>query len=382
MNEHTVIVGTGLAGYTTARELRRLAPDQRLSLVTADDGSAYSKPMLSTAYRKGQGPGDLVQASAEDMAENLDADILTGLDVEAIEPDTGRLILDDGHLEYDRLVLALGANPLPPPVRGSAADRVLQVNSLADYRLFREAARDARRVLIIGGGLIGCEFANDLIEGGYQVDVVFPEPHPLPQLLPEPPGRALATALERLGARLFSGRTVESVDGDGERLRVRLSDDTVRQADLVLSAVGLAPRTALAESAGLAVDRGIRVDRYLRSSDSRIHALGDCAEVEGHLLCYVAPLTAAARALARTLAGEETAVHYPVMPVTVKTSCCRVVAWPPAPGTEGEWRHDGEGSDLRGEYRTAEGRLAGFYLTGSRLRERMAMAEAMPPLID
>ncbi len=381
MNNSVVIVGTGLAGYTTAKEFRKHDPDSRLTLITADDGRAYSKPMLSTAYRKGQTPEDLVQADSEGMEEMLNAEIITGVDVRAIEPEAGRLVFDDGHLEYDQLVLAVGADTLPVPAQGPAMDQVYQVNDLTQYGRFRKVADRARRVLIIGGGLIGCEFANDMTEGGFAVDMVFPERQPLPNLLPADAGGVLASALTDLGVSIHAGRTVDRVERDGEGVLAVLSDGSSVQADVVLAAVGLRPRTALAADAGLTVDRGIAVDRWLRTSGSSIYALGDCAEVEGYNLCFVAPLTASARALGRTLAGDETAVRYPVMPVTVKTSCCQVVCWPPPAGVDGHWSMDGEGHDLRGEYRNDDGTLLGFLLMGQRIRERMALSGQMEPLI-
>lgn len=381
MQEHVVIIGTGLAGYTTAREFRALAPEARLTLVTSDDGVSYSKPMLSNALRKGQSAAGLAQASADAMAESLQADVLTGVDVRAIEAQTRQLVFDDGQLEYDQLVLATGAEPLTPPFADRTRGRVFQVNNLQQYAGFRDALEKEARVLIVGGGLIGCEFANDLAESGYGVDLVYPEDLPLSALISGPAGQGLADALERLGVRLHPRRTVESVEPHGDGIQAHLSDGTGLRAKLALSAVGLRPRTGLAEEAGLEVDRGIVADRFLATSDDNIYALGDCAQVEGYSLCYVAPLTNAARSLAKTLAGERTPVHYPVMPVTVKTSCFRIVAWFPEDPSRGQWQHDGSGANLRGEFRDGEGVLQGFYLTGKLIRERMALSREMPPLI-
>ena len=112
-------------------------------------------------------------------------------------------------------------------------------------------------------------------------------------------------------------------------LRVTLSDDSRVDAELVLSAIGLRPRTALAQAAGLAVNRGVVADRWLATSAPHVYAIGDCAEVEGHTLPYVLPLMQQGRALAATLAGTPTPVIYPAMPVTVKTPACPTVVCPP-----------------------------------------------------
>ncbi|QIT56596.1 FAD-dependent oxidoreductase [Aquisalimonas sp. 2447] len=377
-----VIIGTGLGGYNTAKELRKHDAETPLTLITADSGRSYSKPMLSTGFRKEQTPADLVQGEPEAMAEQLDARVITGTRVEAVDREASVVRLEGGEtVPYDRLVLAMGADTFTPPVDGDAAGDIFQVNDLDQYERFRSAAADVRRILIMGGGLIGCEFANDLREAGYQVDMVFPEPLPLPRLLPERPAKALHEALTELGATLHTGVTVEAVNRAGGGYAATLSDGRALEADVVLAAIGLKPRTALAEAAGLTVGQGIRVDSTLATSDPAIFALGDCAEVEGCVLPYVAPLTNAARALGQTLAGEVTQVNYPVMPVTVKTSCCQVVAWPPTAGADGEWQFDGDGRDLRGEFRDAEGHLLGFALTGKRIKERMPLTKEMPGLL-
>lgn len=377
-----VVIGTGLAGYTTARELRKHDQDTPLTLVSADSGRAYSKPLLSTGYRKEQQPSELVQAGPEAMAEELNATVMTATAVASLEPEQRRVRLTDGNtLAYDRLVLALGADPMTPRLGGDAADAVFQVNDLDQYERFRAAADPAQRILIMGGGLIGCEFANDLALAGYAVDLVFPEPWPLPRLLTETPGRALHEALVEQGVRVHSGGTLAAVDYAGEGLVATCDDGSRLEADVVLAAIGLRPRTNLAAAAGLDCGAGIRTDRWLASSDPAIAALGDCAEVGGYVLPYVAPINQAARALGRTLAGEPTPVHYPVMPVSVKTSCCPVVAWPPAADAAGTWSFDGDGRDLRGEFRDDQGALHGFVLTGKRIKERMSVTREMPPLL-
>ncbi|MDN3517146.1 FAD-dependent oxidoreductase [Aquisalimonas lutea] len=377
-----VIIGTGLAGYTTARELRKHDTETPLTLVTADSGRAYSKPMLSTGYRKQQTPSDLVQGEPAAMAESLDAQVLTGTSVEALLPGESAIRLTDGTtLPYEQLVLALGADPIAPPLGGDAAEAVFQVNDLDQYERFRAAADDARRVVIMGGGLIGCEFANDLREAGHGVDLVFPEPLPLPRLLPEQPAWALHAALTEMGVAIHTGVTLVAVDHGTAGVVATLSSGRTLEADVVLAAIGLRPRTSLAKTAGLTVEQGIRTDRWLATSEPNIYALGDCAAVGGYVLPYVAPLTNAARALGRTLAGEPAPVHYPVMPVTVKTSCCQVVAWPPPEDAPGAWQFDGEGQNLRGEYRDTAGTLHGFALTGKRIKERMPLTKEMPPLL-
>ena len=150
----------------------------------------------------------------------------------------------------------------------------------------------------------------------------------VPLLLPEPASAAVGRGLADLGVTFHFGPLAQAVNhGDNNQLVTELSDGTRIESDVVLSAIGLRPRIALAKEAGLAINRGIITDKTLKTSAEDIYALGDCAEVQGHVLPYVLPLMASARALAKTLAGEPTPVSYGVMPVTVKP--LRIMA--PAP---------------------------------------------------
>ncbi|MDH1158052.1 FAD-dependent oxidoreductase, partial [Pseudomonas otitidis] len=167
----------------------------------------------------------------------------------------------------------------------------------------------------------------------------------------------------------------------GEALEAHLSDGTHLSCDLVVSAVGLRPRTALAAAAGLDVNRGVVVDRELRTSHANIYALGDCAEVDGINLLYVMPLMASARALAQTLAGTPTAVSYGPMPVTVKTPACPLVVSPPPRGLDGEWTVEGAGADIKALCRDASGHLLGYALTGAAVQEKLALNRELPPVL-
>ena len=376
-----VIIGSGLAGYTLARELRKRNKELPLTLVTADDGAFYSKPNLSNALAQGKTAAQLASASAEKMAADLHADIRTQTRITAIDRVGKTVSTDQGEVPYSRLVLALGADPFAHGLTGTAADRVMSVNDLADYGRFRASLADNKRVILLGGGLIGCEFAHDLAHAGYSVDVIHLGTWALDRLVPREMGQALAAALEAEGVRWHFGRRAQTVEQSGSALRVMLDNGEAEEGDLVLSAIGLKPRTALAQAAGLAVKRGITVDRTLATSDPDIYAIGDCAEVEGFVLPFVQPLMQQARALAATLAGELTRVSYPAMPVVVKTPSYPLAVLPPAPGTEGGWQVECGAGGICALHQDTAGVMQGFALSGNRAAERSKLAQQAPALL-
>lgn len=347
MSAPVVIIGTGLAGYNLAREFRKLDSETPLLLITADDGRSYSKPMLSTGFGKNKEADGLSMAEPGAMADQLKAEVRTHTRISGIDPGHKRLWIGEEAVYYRDLVLAWGAETIRVPIEGDAADAVFPINDLQDYARFRTAAVGKRRVLILGAGLIGCEFANDLMLGGYEVDLVAPCEHVMPTLLPAAAAAAVQTGLEGLGARFHLGPVLTRLQRSGEGLEAHLSDGQVVTCDLVVSAIGLRPRIDLAAAAGLQTGRGILVDRYLQTSHANIHALGDCAEVDGLNLLYVMPLMSCARALAQTLAGTPTSVKYGPMPITVKTPACPLVVSPPPRGTQGVWSVEGQGADIK-----------------------------------
>ena len=381
MSAPLVIVGTGLAGYNLAKEWRKLDSETPLLLITADDGRSYSKPMLSTGFGKNKDADGLAMAEVGAMAEQLKAEIRTHTRITGIDPGHKRLWIGEEAVPYRDLVLAWGAEPIRVPVAGDAEDAIFPINDLEDYARFRAAAAGKRRVLILGAGLIGCEFANDLRLGGLEVEVVAPCEQVMPGLLPAAAAAAVQTGLEGLGARFHLGPTLANLQHQGEALQAHLSDGTLIDCDLVVSAVGLRPRTALAAAAGLDINRGVMVDRQLRTSHANIFALGDCAEVDGLNLLYVMPLMNCARALAKTLAGEPTAVAYGPMPVTVKTPACPLVVSPPPLGRHGEWTVEGAGADIKALCRDADGALLGYALTGTAVQDKLALNKELPPLL-
>jgi rubredoxin-NAD+ reductase len=376
-----IIIGSGLAGYNTAKELRKLDTAAPLLIIAGDSGPFYSKPMLSNALASKKEAAAIALNTPEQMATQLNATVRAKTRVDAIDAAAHTLRIGEETLAYSKLVLALGADQIRLPLTGTAAPDILTVNDLDDYTAFRKLIAGKKRVAIIGAGLIGCEFANDLATGGYAVDVIDIAAQPLGRLLPPEGGALLQAKLAALGVQWHLGASVRSVGHAESGYTVTLTNDAVLHADVVLSAVGLRPRTELAAAAGIQVNRGIIANRHLETSAPDVYTLGDCAEIEGLVMPYVMPIMHATRALAQTLAGKRAAVSFPAMPVMVKTPACPTIVSPPATGATGTWQVEATADGVKSLFIAADGKLLGFALNGSATAERAKLAPQLPPVL-
>ncbi|MGD8909609.1 MAG: FAD-dependent oxidoreductase [Chromatiales bacterium] len=363
-DEYVVIVGAGIAAWSVAESIRRHDLETPILLVSACEGLSYPKPALSTALAQGKSADDLVEQDAAGRAAELNLAVRTETRVIKIDPKKRRLTTAKGGIQYGKLILALGAHQRQLPIAGDGAASILQVNDLAAYKKLRSRLEEqVEHVTILGAGLIGCEFADDLTSAGYRVSVVDPADHPLASLLPFTTGTQLGHRLESKGVEWHFNTTLDSAECSGKRLRAVLSDGEAIETDLILSAAGLVANTQLAEKAGLSVSRGINTDRLMRTSERDIYAIGDCAAVEGEVFCYIEPIHRQAEAIAADLRGE----HRPFDPlpplVRVKTPCFPLTICPPRK-QDGVTLLPHQTSDQERIDYLEEGQLVGFVLSG------------------
>ncbi|MEH6581185.1 MAG: FAD-dependent oxidoreductase [Halioglobus sp.] len=377
-----VIIGTGLAGYNLAKEFRKLDQTTPLVMLTNDDGRFYSKPLISVGYHKNKSADQIATASAEDMAGLLAADIRIFTEVIAVDPDSQLIETTTSKLHYEKLVFATGARCIEAPLEGDGLEKVHSINDLLDYSKFRTAMVNKRKVLIIGAGLIGSEYCNDLILSGYEIDVVDPLDSVLGTLLPKTAADSVKNALESKGAKFHFGTVVKRIDKKGVGVQATLGNGETIDADIVLSAIGVRPNLKLAEQCGLETNRGIVTDLALQTSAKNVYALGDCAEVDNHVLFYIAPLMACARALAKSLVGEPCNVYYGAMPVTVKTTLFPIIVSPPPKNVVGQWVIEASSpSGVRALFRDSNDALLGFALTGDHISNQDELAKQVAPIM-
>lgn len=383
-----VIIGSGMAAYAVAREFRKLDPDTALMMICADDARNYSKPTLSNALVGNKAPAQIALGDAEKMSNQLNMQILNHTWVKKIDTAAHCLSLEkDGQTtqqSYSKLILALGATPIRVPLQGNAADQLHVVNNLNDYTAFRAELdqKTAQRVVILGAGLIGCEFANDLQQSGHQATVIDLAEQPLARLLPSDVAQVFQEKLQQAGIGFELGTTVNAIDQHADAYAVSLANGKVLDADVVLSAIGLRANTQLAEQAGIQVSRGIVANTQLETSVADIYAVGDCAEVHGTLLPYVMPIMQQARALAKTLSGTTTQVHYPAMPVAVKTPAAPLTVLPIPHEVEVSWTIETQEDGLIAKAIDANDTLRGFVLLGASAgKQRLSLSKLVPDLI-
>ncbi len=303
-DDYVVIIGAGVAGWSVAETLRAADYDSPILLVSACSGASYPKPALTTALANGKSADDLIQQDADSKAEALGVDLRTDTRVIKVDTDKRRLVTSKGAISYGKLVLALGARQRDVALQGDAVDQVFKVNDLVSYRCLRKRLdAGAKRVTLLGAGLIGCEFAEDLSSAGLQVNVVDPAYRPLARLLPQEMSPLLQRRLAEKGVVWHLGQSLDRLDRSGTSLRATLSSGDAYETDLVIMAAGMQPQTALAEKMGLRIDGGIWTDYDMRTSDPDVFALGDCAAVDGRVYGYIEPIKRQAQAIAGAIVG-------------------------------------------------------------------------------
>ncbi len=326
-DEYVVIVGAGIAGWSVAEAIRRREPTRPVLLVSACPGLVYPKPAISMALAMNKKPEDLVDTDAAGKAAELNIEVRTDTRIVKLDTRRRRLTTVRGGIQYGKLVLALGAHQRVLPLDGDAADDVARVNDLGSYKQFRaKLTPEVKHITILGAGLIGCEFADDMTSAGFQVTVVDPADRPLQSLVPRAVSAELVSRLAHKGVDWRLGSTMLSLAKATKGYKAVLDDGCSVQTDIVLSAAGLIPNTQLAAKAGLAIDAGVAVDNTMRTSAEHVYAVGDCASLAGQVFAYIEPIRRQAEAIAADIAGARerfmplpplVKVKTPTMPISV-----------------------------------------------------------------
>ncbi|MGN5143426.1 NADH:flavorubredoxin reductase NorW [Aeromonas caviae] len=377
ISREIVVIGSGFAAQQLVKSLRKLDWDQPIRLITADSGDEYNKPDLSHVVSRGCPAAAMTRLSGSDFAEQQRIALLPHSPVLGIDPARRLVLTEQGEFPYGKLVLATGASAVRPDLPGS--EHLVTLNSQQEYAAIEAQLRQARRILVLGAGLIGCELAMDMASAGKEVTLVDLADSPLSALLPAALTEPLQQALRSQGVSLQFGTGLASIDAQpGDGWRVTLTDGRISEQDLVIAAIGLRPNQALARGAGLAVERGILVDDRLQTSDPHIFALGDCMQWQGQLLPFLQPIVLGANALARTLLGTPTLLALPPMLVKVKAPRYPLQLAGRTRGEELAWQCRWNSHGMVAEAHDEDGKLCGFVVGGDQMSAAFPLLRQLP----
>ena len=303
MKEKLVVIGNGMAGIRTVEELLKLAPDMYEIVVFGEEPYGnYNRIMLSPVLA-GDKTIDEIMLNDEQWYADHGITLHKGKRVVEIDRVRRQVVAEDGTTEsYDRLLVATGSRPFILPVPGNDLEGVIGFRDIADVDTMLEAARNRRHAVVIGGGLLGLEAANGLMQQGMSVTVVHLLDTLMERQLDRPAAEMLRKSLEERGLHFLMPAETEAIIGQERVEKVRFRDGTEIYADLVVMAVGIRPNVELAKAAGIHCERGIVVNDTLQTYDPRVYAIGECVQHRGKTYGLVAPLFEMARVCANHLA--------------------------------------------------------------------------------
>jgi 3-phenylpropionate/trans-cinnamate dioxygenase ferredoxin reductase component len=273
-----VIVGASLAGAKAAEELRDRGFDGRVVLVGSELERPYERPPLTKEYLRAESAREKAYVHEAAFYQHHEIELLTGSTATAIDPGAARVTLEDGReLAYDRLLVTTGAEPRRIQILGAELDGVYYLRTLADCDALRERLNAGGKVVVVGAGWIGSEFAASARQRGLDVTVIDPLALPNERIFGAEIGAFYRDVHAQHGVDLLLGSGVETFEGDRAVTGVRVSDGQLVDCDFAVVGIGVAPRVKLASDAGLKVENGILVDEKLQTSVPNVFAAGDVA---------------------------------------------------------------------------------------------------------
>ncbi len=277
MSAGVAIIGAGLAGLAVARTLRAEGFDERIVMIGEEPQAPYDRTTLSKSVLAGDvvEPPPLVPPA---WYGETGIELIAGRRVLAIDPGSGGVQFDgEGQLKARRIVLATGASPRRPPIPGVDSRRVFLLRSLSDVHKLQAALRDASRIAIIGGGLIGCEVASTARKLGRSVALIESSEEFLLRVLGPQVGSWGRSALTDIGVDCYPGCQVSGLATRPDGIAIECAGRAEITADLALICVGAVPNDELARQAGIRVAHGVLVDAEGRTSADGVYAAGDVA---------------------------------------------------------------------------------------------------------
>jgi nitrite reductase (NADH) large subunit len=367
VSEPLVVVGNGMAAARLVDELAKVALGRYAIAVIGDEPRlAYNRVLLSSVLA-GETASHEIELRPASWWRDRGVTLKYGC--VASEIDVGRRelkIADEESIAFSRLVLATGSAPLRLNVPGADLAGVHTFRDSRDVDLLLTLAAQKKRVVVVGGGLLGLEAAYGLARAGAPVTLIHLMDRLMERQLDAPAGELLKSLVERKGITILLNANTANIHGETHVEGVELTDGRKIDADAVIFAAGIRPNIALARDAGIPVNRGVVVDDHLQTGAPDIFALGECAEHHG--ICYglVEPAYEQATVLARHLAGKASAYNGSVVATNLKVSGVSVFSagdFVGADGGEAIVLNDPKGGTYK-KLVISNGRLTGAVLIG------------------
>ncbi len=310
MKEKLVLVGNGMAGIRALEELLKIAPDKYdITVFGAEPYCNYNRIMLSPVLAGEKTIDDIILNSQAWYDEN-NITLHTGKPVVDIDRRGQKVVADDGTTaRYDRLLLATGSNPFIIPIPGHDKEGVIGFRDIKDVDTMLDAAKQYKKAVVIGGGLLGLEAANGLVINGMDVTVVHLGDTLMEMQMDEFSGEMLKASLEERGLKFRMNSSTVELTGNERVEGLKVADGGELEADLVIMAAGIRPNIELAKKVVIHCGRGIVVNDTLQTFDPKIYSVGECVQHRGIAYGLVAPLFEQAKVCANHLAGYGIAIY-------------------------------------------------------------------------
>lgn len=282
-----VIIGNSAAGVWAAETLRHLDHSSEVIMIAEESLPAYSRCLLPD-YLAGEKEEDSLRIRPLDFYEKNNIETIFGQRADGVDSQNKEVILQDGRrISYDRLLIATGASSFIPPVPGLSGKNVFGLRNMSDVDGILEACKEARHIVVMGGGFVGLEAAYGLHQRGYEVTVVEKLPQILPQQFDERAAKILQNDMQHGGIRVILGQGIKEVVNPGllgnlmkKGRRVILEDNQQLEADVIIVATGTRANTAIVSNTSMNINRGIVVNDFMETSIHDIYAAGDVAETK------------------------------------------------------------------------------------------------------
>ncbi len=278
-----VIIGGGIAGLAAAEEIRRNSAEAEITVLSSECRLPYYRLNL-TRYLSGDIDGDSLEIYSGDWYQENRIKMVCGKEVAYIHKEKREVELSDNTaVPYDRLIIAMGAHALVPPIEGSSLQNVVAMRKVEDADFVMDKLGEIDSCICIGGGILGLETAGAIARSGVKVQLLEGAEWLMPRQLNKNASKVLKAYLKSIGVEVFENIRIKEITGSESCDGICLESGEVLAGQLVVITAGVRPNTHLARKAGLEVEKGLVVNSRLRTSDEHIYGAGDIAEHHGVL---------------------------------------------------------------------------------------------------